>query len=149
MPSLDDQITDLIGDLFSSGIARERLRVFAESVRAEALLEAASAEPFGDFVDASGWHAGYRAGVTSKTNAIRALIDAPPSVPPADVTRALAKLFSDWWRNEQECFKHFQTAHIGIGDMFKAGLIGPEGLVRAKLTDLGRAALLIAEGGDG
>lgn len=102
MPSLEELAAQLIAELelcdarisFADvPLARNLALTFAQSVRIEALREAAGAEPFGDFVDAGGWHAGYRAGVTSKTTAIRALIDAPPSAPPADVTRALARLF--------------------------------------------------------
>lgn len=132
MPSLDDQITDLIGDLFSSGIARERLRMFAKNVRAEALREAA------DRCDAL--HPAALA--VHCAMVIRALIGGAPSAPPADVTRALARLFKRFWD---------QDGGVSAGEWsdwlceLKFCDWQVEGN-RPVLSALGEAALSIAEG---
>lgn len=77
--------------------------------------------------------------------AIRALLSASAATP--DPTRALARLFAAWWKNEQAAFKVFQTASLRCEDFLYAKLIEPDGMVRARLTDLGEAALCLAEDG--
>lgn len=64
-----------------------------------------------------------------------------------DPTRALARLFAAWWKNEQATFKMFQTASLRCEDFLYAKLIEPDGMVRARLTALGEAALRLAEDG--
>lgn len=130
MPSLDDRITDLIGDLFSPEVARERLRAFAKDVRAEALREAAN-----------GVHEMWENGVPAQEFAARLRLvanDAPPSAPPADVTRALAR-----------AFRMYAKGYRLTAMLVNNGLLESEALDEAgypKLTVLGRAALSIAEG---
>lgn len=135
MPSLDDQITDLIGDLFSSGIARERLRMFAKNVRAEALREAA------DRCDAL--HPAALA--VHCATVIRALIDGAPSAPPADVTRALARLFA---RLQQSFNLQDEVGGIQIVKLLlEEGLLQTrdDGVAGVQVSAFGQAALSLAE----
>ena len=71
-------------------------------------------------------------------------IDSPPSTPPADVTRALARLFAAIWE-DRHC-DEFGPMIIGPG--LEVGLFDGSDMEneRLDLSELGRAALSIAEG---
>lgn len=131
MPGLEDRITDVIADLFSPEVARERLRAFAEGVRAEALREAAD-----------GVHEMWDNGVPPQEFAARLRLvanDAPSSAPPVDVTRALARLFKMFWTQPAAAFTAGRAVECGLVEVANA-------TGQWQLTDLGRAALSIAEG---